>query len=349
MSRLSRVETQERNRAKVLAAARAEFAERGFRNAKIDEIAERAELTRGAVYSNFPGKRALYFAVLAEAVATAPVPPHPSLGHTPRAALGALARAWVSRSAAPDLFADLFAEVPRLPYQQLLRLNALLLSLALERLAPPAPGARQVRLASIALTLLHGARSLSTVAPGFEEPFDVVSACEQLASVELNDWWAAPSAIPPVSPADAVWSPPEAVDLVTGAPASFGDGVVAVVGLHRLAAIEEAVRGGFGTVAATGVTAVLVTDELAELGPLTRLTVTELCCCLRQSFPRRAWPGLQVVLDERAAVAAAAGIPAVSNETEHALRVEAGRVVRRAEGTGAGHAIATTAAHSRHR
>src|ERR1700704_796327 len=66
MGRLSRAETQERNRAKVLAAARAEFTERGFRDAKIDAIAERAELTRGAVYSNFPGKRALYFAVLAE-------------------------------------------------------------------------------------------------------------------------------------------------------------------------------------------------------------------------------------------------------------------------------------------
>ena len=59
MSRLSRAEMQERNRDKVLAAARDEFSERGFREAKIDVIAERAELTRGAVYSNFPGKRAL--------------------------------------------------------------------------------------------------------------------------------------------------------------------------------------------------------------------------------------------------------------------------------------------------
>ena len=63
---MTRAEMQEQNRAKVLAAARAEFVERGFRDAKIDVIAERAALTRGAVYSNFPGKRALYFAVLAE-------------------------------------------------------------------------------------------------------------------------------------------------------------------------------------------------------------------------------------------------------------------------------------------
>src|SRR6185312_10577699 len=70
----ARAETQERNRASVLAAARAEFVERGFRDAKVDVIAARAGLTRGAVYSNFPGKRALYFAVLAaDAVAAANV------------------------------------------------------------------------------------------------------------------------------------------------------------------------------------------------------------------------------------------------------------------------------------
>src|SRR5690349_16149867 len=61
----ARAEMQERNRAAVLAAARGEFAEQGFRDAKVDVIAARAGLTRGAVYSNFPGKRALYFAVLA--------------------------------------------------------------------------------------------------------------------------------------------------------------------------------------------------------------------------------------------------------------------------------------------
>lgn len=67
VSRLSRAELQLRNRAKVLAAARAEFAEHGYRDATIDRIAARADLTRGAVYSNFPGKRALYFSTLVDA------------------------------------------------------------------------------------------------------------------------------------------------------------------------------------------------------------------------------------------------------------------------------------------
>src|SRR4051812_4505164 len=97
MDRLTRAEAQERNRAKVLAAARDEFAEQGFRDAKIDRIAERAGLTRGAVYSNFPGKRALYSAALADRAETPPAPPPPGPGRTAEEALGMFARAWVTR------------------------------------------------------------------------------------------------------------------------------------------------------------------------------------------------------------------------------------------------------------
>jgi AcrR family transcriptional regulator len=45
---------------------RAQQQEHGYVEAKIDRIAEQADLTRGAVYSNFTGKRALYLAVLAD-------------------------------------------------------------------------------------------------------------------------------------------------------------------------------------------------------------------------------------------------------------------------------------------
>ncbi|WP_442818523.1 TetR family transcriptional regulator [Streptomyces sp. NBC_01320] len=41
---------QERTRAAVLAVTKAEFTERGYAAAKVDEIAEQAELTRGAVF-----------------------------------------------------------------------------------------------------------------------------------------------------------------------------------------------------------------------------------------------------------------------------------------------------------
>ncbi|GAA2814119.1 helix-turn-helix domain-containing protein [Saccharopolyspora taberi] len=346
MARLSRAQTQQRNRARVLAAARDEFAERGFRDARIDTIAERAELTRGAVYSNFPGKRALYFAVLADLAENAERAPQPQTGRNAEEALGAFARAWVARLPAPG--ADLMSEVRaderiRTPFTQLLKLDALLLSLALERLSPPepapgAPPARLVRMAETVLITLHGASRLADAAPGFVEPFDVISACERLAGLALNDYWAPPAAVPPAHPADEPWSPPNAIDLVRERPARLdGDGVLVVLGLHRLTAAEEAAR-----LAPPGspVTAVLVTGDPAELGPLARLTLAELGGCLRQAFPEPAWPDLQVVCDETGALAAAAGVPAVSDATETAVRIRSGRITARAEGPAAAAALA---------
>src|SRR4029453_1730751 len=100
MARLTRAQQQERTRAAVLAAAGEEFAEHGYLDARVDRIAERAELTRGAVYSNFPSKRALYLAVLVGMVEATDVGEAPSSWSPPRsaaAALGAFARVWLER------------------------------------------------------------------------------------------------------------------------------------------------------------------------------------------------------------------------------------------------------------
>ncbi|MEU8378090.1 TetR/AcrR family transcriptional regulator [Streptosporangium sp. NPDC048865] len=357
MGRLSRAQLQEHNRAKVLAAATREFAERGFRDAKIDAIAERAELTRGAVYSNFPGKRALYFTVLADLAERAPPPPDPEPGLTPREALGALARAWLARlpmttdepngmarigvDLMPEILAD---ERIRRPFAQLVKLDAILLGLALERLRPPAtPGGRLVRVAEAALTTLHGASRLAAAAPGFTDPFTVVGACERLAGLDLDDRWPYTPWIPRARPADEAWSPPQVLDAVRGEPARLtgdgGDGVVAILGLHRLEAAEEAVRAAPPGAA---ITAVLVTGDPGELAPLARLAVADLCGPLRQAFPPSAWPRLQVVFDDSGALAAAAGVLAVSDATEAAVRIEGGRIVVRADGRGACHTAAST-------
>jgi AcrR family transcriptional regulator len=355
MARLSRAETQELNRAKVLTAARAEFAARGFREAKIDAIAERAELTRGAVYSNFPGKRALYFAVLAQLAENAPAPPYAEPGLTAREVLGGFARTWVSRLPQTEtgearLGADLMPEIVaderlRRPFAQLMKLDALLLALALEYMRPPetpegAPPVRLVRLAETVLTTLHGASQLAAAAPGFVEPFDVISACEQLAGLALNDYWPPPDLLPHARPADEPWAPPRALDVVRGEPARLaGDGVVAVLGLHRLEAAEEAIRAA---PARDVVTAVLVTGDPGELAPLARLAIADVCVGLRQAFPPQAWPRLQVVCDEPGTLAAAAGLDAVSDATEAAVRIQAGRIVARADGRGACHTVAAT-------
>ncbi|WP_214415727.1 TetR/AcrR family transcriptional regulator [Sphaerisporangium fuscum] len=354
MGRLSRAQLQEHNRAQVLAAARDEFTEHGFRGAKVDGIAERAGLTRGAVYSNFPGKRALYFSVLADLAEHAPEPPAP-LHARPEDALAAFARAWVARlplatddpRAPARLAADLVPEIiaderTRLAFAQLTKLGAILLGLALERLRPPgSPPARLVRVAEAALTTLHGASRLAAAAPGFLEPFDVVTVCRELAGLDLGGRWPLVPQVPAARPADEPWSPPPALDAVRGEPVALAEeDVVAVLGLHRLEAAEEAVRAA---PPGARVTAVVVTGDPGELAPLARLAVAEVCGCLRQAFPRAAWPRLRVVHDPGGAVAAAAGVPAVGDGTEVAVRVRDGRIVARADHRGACHAAASAA------
>lgn len=51
-------------RSRVLAAAAAEFADRGFAGAGVDRIARRARLTKGMIYYHFKNKAALYREVL---------------------------------------------------------------------------------------------------------------------------------------------------------------------------------------------------------------------------------------------------------------------------------------------
>ncbi|QUQ62512.1 TetR/AcrR family transcriptional regulator [Kutzneria sp. CA-103260] len=63
--RLTRSQSRQRNRDALIDAALAEMADRGYQQARLDDIAERAELTTGAVYSIFGSKRNLLLAVVA--------------------------------------------------------------------------------------------------------------------------------------------------------------------------------------------------------------------------------------------------------------------------------------------
>ena len=62
----SRAETMEANRAKLIAAARKAFAEKGFAGASMDELTASVGLTRGALYHNFGDKKGLLAAVVAQ-------------------------------------------------------------------------------------------------------------------------------------------------------------------------------------------------------------------------------------------------------------------------------------------
>ncbi|MFB9718481.1 TetR/AcrR family transcriptional regulator [Planobispora longispora] len=363
MARLTRAQQQERTRAAVLAAAREEFAEHGYADAKVDRIAERAELTRGAVYSNFPGKRALYLAVLVDSVehadaAGTPSSPGPAEAPPPSGlaeAMGAFARVWLERlpltgdtpaggrlqsRSLTGLFDD---EPGRTALAQVTALEGLLLALALESHAPYGAGrTRLVRLAELALTLLAGAGHLADAAPGFGDPFDVARACRHLADLDLADAWDPPY-LPYVTAAHLVrepWEPPPGLpDLITGRRAGFeADGVIAILGTGRLEAAEEAVRA-----ARPGdrVTVAVVTGDPAEIGRLLRLRIGDLAGCLRRAFAPEARPRLRLVLDDGAAVASAAGIPDPGDATEAAVRIRAGTILSRARGRGAAHAAAT--------
>ncbi len=67
--RLSREENKARTRARLLEAAAKVFALRGYHRASVEEIAQEAGYSTGAVYSNFAGKEDLFLALLDEHLA----------------------------------------------------------------------------------------------------------------------------------------------------------------------------------------------------------------------------------------------------------------------------------------
>jgi len=62
--RLTRAETKARTREQLLDAAARVFAEKGFAGASVEEIAESAGYSTGALYSNFDGKEQLFLELL---------------------------------------------------------------------------------------------------------------------------------------------------------------------------------------------------------------------------------------------------------------------------------------------
>jgi AcrR family transcriptional regulator len=237
MARLTRAQQQVRTRATVVAAARAEFASFGYTEARIDRIVARSGLTRGALYANFPSKRALYLAVLLDldgGEATAPM----ESGQDVADLVEAFARVWLERlplvsdapadarlrlrslsgvfgvagmersgTAGVDEFGSEPAEVERAALAGVARLEELMVALAWEGRAS---GRRLVRLAGVVRTLLDGVRHQAEVAPGVVDPFDVVRACRHLASLDLGEIWEAPhrAFVGPAEHVDRGWTPP---------------------------------------------------------------------------------------------------------------------------------------------
>lgn len=64
--RLTRAQAKARTRELLIDAAAEVFARKGFAGASVEEIAEQAGFSIGALYSNFPGKRELFVALMDE-------------------------------------------------------------------------------------------------------------------------------------------------------------------------------------------------------------------------------------------------------------------------------------------
>jgi AcrR family transcriptional regulator len=62
--RLTRAEQREKTRGCLVEAATKVFSRRGYDKASLDEVAEEAGFTKGAVYSNFKGKEDLFLATI---------------------------------------------------------------------------------------------------------------------------------------------------------------------------------------------------------------------------------------------------------------------------------------------
>jgi AcrR family transcriptional regulator len=69
MTRLTREQRRQQTRARLLDAAGQVFARRGFHGATVDEVADAAGYTKGAVYSNFATKDELFLALLDQRLA----------------------------------------------------------------------------------------------------------------------------------------------------------------------------------------------------------------------------------------------------------------------------------------
>jgi AcrR family transcriptional regulator len=110
----TQVERRETTRAALLSAARELFTEKGFAGTGREEIAERAGVTRGALYHHFASKQAAFAAVARELEAEleARLVAEAHRGGTPFEQLQRCSRAYLDACADPSIVRILATEAP---------------------------------------------------------------------------------------------------------------------------------------------------------------------------------------------------------------------------------------------
>lgn len=120
MQRARTDEAKEDRREAILGAALDEFFERGFTAAKMEDIARRAELSKGAVYLYFPSKDAVFEALIEAVVGPAVARIEAAAGSSPSAlaslrAMAALAPVLIRTSNMPRLMKVMIGDCRAFP------------------------------------------------------------------------------------------------------------------------------------------------------------------------------------------------------------------------------------------
>jgi AcrR family transcriptional regulator len=165
----------------ILLAALAVFAERGFDRSSLDLVAQRAGFTKGAVYSNFDSKEALFLALMDRQVEirlrkTVAAVDSVAAAESPTAVGRVLAAASVDDAEWQLVFLDYWARAVREPAvrEQFIwhrrRLKSVIAE-AIARIHPHTDGATTARdLATLALALSNGYAIEALVDPADTNP-----------------------------------------------------------------------------------------------------------------------------------------------------------------------------------
>jgi AcrR family transcriptional regulator len=187
MARVTRAESKERTRQRLLTEAQRLFRERGYAATSLEQIAEAAEVTKGAIYGHFASKEDL----MLSAVEAAPAPDYSVLkdGSRPlRERLAAFGRAVATEEPgdAEELavYLEFYAALLRAPdalQRYSSRLESRLQELAAADSDEPSTGVTPIQAWAIGQAMLAGLQIYKRLAPGlvtaevFERTFGLLA------------------------------------------------------------------------------------------------------------------------------------------------------------------------------
>jgi AcrR family transcriptional regulator len=190
MARVTRAESKERTRQRVLAEAKRLFRERGYAATSLEQIAEAAEVTKGAIYGHFASKEDL----MLSAIEATPTPDYATALNDPSRSLDERLAEFSRTVAASDpddagnlaMFLEFFAALLRAPdalQRYSSELERRLQELAAADTDRPPAGITTVQVWAIGQALLVGLEIYQQLLPGLLTPEVVERALGLLAAL----------------------------------------------------------------------------------------------------------------------------------------------------------------------